>query len=517
MEKLINFKKSNFILNISYSNLIFLLIFLFGIFSSYVFLKGIYYDVLLSNAIIFFSSLGIYILFLKKQVGILTLCFWFFLALPYIHFIPYIWFQYDIENPKYMWSAYANHYMKDKIVIEALAMVASIAALGVLSGMMLCKTIFKINKDKLNIIEDFKQPENLTTVIWTIWLMVAFIFFWMSSPPDSIFVKAYSAGGNLSISHDVNLSSSWFIALSILSFTYCDFKFDKNLSRRKFKSNTFIFGTFLIIVYFGLLRGDREALTFILGLLLFEVFWFPGQIKGEFPKIPWFKILILLLLILVISKLFLLFRYNAVGISFSTFIEILKGLNQLGDYNAGFEVVSFSNLVSGTWSYSLLSAIGVIGDYVYGISNFSKDKQINTTKFFLYYGSDYVNMILSTPPGIIADLMGYQRPWHIFYSPAWDIPYGQGGWNFLVLPFRNFLTFGVFFFAFLCSLLINLVECKCFTHKKNYNSALVLIILIALPHWLWYGEKQIINAIILWFVLYFLYKLSLNFIFLIRK
>jgi uncharacterized membrane protein len=40
--------------------------------------------------------------------------------------------------------------------------------------------------------------------------------------------------------------------------------------------------------------------------------------------------------------------------------------------------------------------------------------------------------------------------------------------------------------------------------------SLLVVIAMALPHWLWYGEKNLINAVVLWFVFSALYRVSMG-------
>jgi hypothetical protein len=41
--------------------------------------------------------------------------------------------------------------------------------------------------------------------------------------------------------------------------------------------------------------------------------------------------------------------------------------------------------------------------------------------------------------------------------------------------------------------------------------SLLVTIAMASPHWLWYGEKNGFNALVLWLILAFFYRVSLGF------
>ena len=83
----------------------------------------------------------------------------------------------------------------------------------------------------------------------------------------------------------------------------------------------------------------------------------------------------------------------------------------------------------------MLSSLSVIGDYVEGTSK-RMDLFGNTE---ILWGRDYLDLFLSIPPGAIADLIGYQRPWNTEYSP-WDgiCHMVREETHLYVLPFRNF-------------------------------------------------------------------------------
>lgn len=160
----------------------------------------------------------------------------------------------------------------------------------------------------------------------------------------------------------------------------------------------------------------------------------------------------------------------------------------------------FSNLFSGTWSAVLLTPLSVAGDYIY-------ERQS------LKWGLDYWNLLLSVPPGFVAEWFGYVRPWSGDAGPAWDMTYGIGGNHALVLPFRNFSMLGILLVPAVFSFIISRIEVTAQKSLTVYRLSQVLILIMAAPHWLWYGEKYIVNAVIIYsiFSLFYWFISSIEF------
>jgi hypothetical protein len=82
--------------------------------------------------------------------------------------------------------------------------------------------------------------------------------------------------------------------------------------------------------------------------------------------------------------------------------------------------------------------------------------------------------------------------------------YGIGGIHAVVMPFYDFRIVGVFVVICAWSFIFARIEQK----PLSFNRISLLgMVFAAAPWWLWYGEKSIINAIIIWWLLMKLHKL----------
>ena len=113
-------------------------------------------------------------------------------------------------------------------------------------------------------------------------------------------------------------------------------------------------------------------------------------------------------------------------------------------------------------------------------------------------------------PGFLADWIGYTRPIDSLRGPAWEMIYGGGGIHAVVVPFIDFRMAGVFFIVALWSFVLAKIEHYSIKRLSVSKLALLGIIAMAIPGWLWYGEKHIMNAPIIWLMLSFLCRVRLD-------
>ncbi len=110
----------------------------------------------------------------------------------------------------------------------------------------------------------------------------------------------------------------------------------------------------------------------------------------------------------------------------------------------------------------------------------------------------------------MAEALDYERPLSATAGPAWEMRYGKGGTHASVLPFMNFRMVGVFLIPALWSYIFLRYERSALRHISVINLGLLTTITMSSAHFLWYGEKYGINALILWGVFAFFYRVSLS-------
>jgi len=415
----------------------------------------------------------------KKNIGILLFLYLTVYLLPFIHIPAYIWFDFVNEDPLFLWGLFVNPYMTNESIIRLTSLIGAMCALGFAFQISL-----NFNNNILYVNSTFRT---LRFEIWLFWLLIGFSLSWLNAPEKSILQSNY--GESVSKLENSNFASAWMVSYIILAFCVSDALLELNTSIKKIKINLIIIVLSIILIYLQLLRGDRESLPFILGVVLAFKYWSNSKINYNFiKKIPLKKTIFFVLIFLFIAMAIGILRSHLSYVqSFDDLFTVIKELYEIG-------VFSYTNLIHGTWSAVLLTPLSVAGDHINGLLK-------------LNLGKDYLNFILSIPPGFVANLIGYTRPIDGLAGPAWEMRYGLGGTHGSVVPFMNFRLIGVFLFSSFYAFLINKSEVFV---KKNFNQinlSLLITLVMVSPHWLWYGEKNIMNAFFIWFFFSYLYRL----------
>lgn len=445
-----------------------------------------YFPIWFSIIILVGVTLYLRRLYVKKRVGVLVLLIWLVYSLPYIHVPPYLFYNFN-SQPLILWGLAVRDYMLDEQIIKLMAMIGAVGALGIAFGASLSHPL--VQKDTGVLVGGEKKVfSTLSVPIWLMWVIIGLGLTALSSPEDTVFTSAYTQGK--SVLDGANFSSAWMVSYVILSYAFCDSLLEIKRRNKQLKIKLIAVTVLIVLLYFQLMRGDRAAVPWVFGLALVYYYWTAGITqKAEF-NIPWSKIALVAFLLLAVSQIVGVMRSGLVG---ATLADVINLLGELYDSDS----IGLANALHGTWSAVLLTPLSVAGDYVHEIMEFK-------------WGLDYLNLILSIIPGFIADAIGYIRPIDAYHGPAWEMTYGIGGTHAVVLPFRNFGMVGVFLIPATWMYLVVRLEKYVLRNISVPKLALLTTIAASSAHWLWYGEKYGMNAIIIWGIFLFFYRVSLS-------
>lgn len=416
------------------------------------------------------------------------LLLWLVYALPFIHIIPYLWFDFDHDNPLLLWGLVVNPYMVDKPIIMLTAMIGAVGGLGFAVGISLNNKKIVIDAGRISG-EHTRKVKALSTPVWITWVIVAVALSWMAAPQETIFTAVYTASESLL--ENADFSSAKIISYALLSFALCDAILDLNPVRKRFKQRVIFCAIAFVVAFLQFLRGDRESVPLVFGALLVYYYWAAPITQRGRKNLPTVMIIVGAFGLVVVT--------SVLGVMRSLLVDVnsLTGIATIFDELVTTDVISVSNLLHGTWSGALMSPLSVAGDYINGLLP-------------LKYGRDYLNLLLSIPPGFIADAVGYTRPWTPLTGPAWEMRYGLGGTHAVVLPFMNFRMIGVFVIPASWAFGFTIVEKIALKRLTVLNLAFLCTVVTVSPHWLWYGEKNVVNVLIIWYLLSLLYRFSLS-------
>lgn len=442
------------------------------------FFIGSFFPVFISTFVFAVTFVVVFKKYKSEKVGALFFLLYIVYLLPFIHIPPYIIFDYS-SAPLILWGLAVRPYMVEEDVIKLTAMIGAVGALGLTTSVL-------IENKKIHFNENYhNNTKTLSILSFVFWIVLGVAISKISAPSENVFEAGY--GDVESIADTVNLGSAWLVSYVMLTFVVVDALLEKKENIRKLKS-LIIFCMLVYVAFFlQFMRGDRAVIPWILSLLMLYFIW--GKTNSRIKLTTRKKILLIfsIILIMMISSLIGILRNSLVDGNAATLINLIFEIYESGDFE-------LSNALHGTWSAVLLTPLSVAGDYVHGLLD-------------LKLGVDYYNLFLSLPPGALADAIGYVRPWGSNSGPPFEMRYGQGGTHAAVLPFMNFGMIGVYVFAFILGKCYILIENS--AHKKinAYNLSLLVSISLATPHFLWYGEKNGINAILAWTFFAVIYKL----------
>lgn len=444
----------------------------------------VYFPIGLSVAILIGVSWFFMHRYRTNRIGLLALLLWLVYALPFIHISPYLWFDFN-SDPLLLWGLAVNPYMTNKRIISLTAMLGAMGGLGMAFGASLLIRRVKLDHG-LETDGARRTIRTLSFQIWLIWVLIGFALSWLSAPEQTVFAAAYTE--SKAALEGKGFDSAWMLSYVILSYAFCDALLDCSARTASLKRKVIFSVVAFIVFVLQLLRGDRESIPWVFGLALVSYYWAAGITQRRGYKIPWGKIGVLTITLLVVSMVVGVLRSQLTGQDLFAFFGLVFDLFQS-------EAFDFSSFLSGTWSAVLLTPLSVAGDY---INNLLQNK----------WGKDYFDLILSMPPGFVADAIGYVRPINAEVGPAWEMRYGIGGTHASVLPFMNFLMAGVFLIPAAWMYILCSFEKSAMSKISAINLSLLVTMVMAAPHWLWYGEKAGLNAFVMWVILSFVYRMS---------
>lgn len=459
---------------------------LFGAAAVGLFHTDIYFPIGLSVAILVFVSLYLLQQYRQKRLGILMLLIWLVYALPFIHIPPYIWFDFS-QDPFLLWGLRINDFMLDERIITLTAMIGAVGGMGIAFGASLnsgrVKQDWGVNPDGSK-----RLFRTMVMPIWLVWVVIGVALTVLSAPQETIFTAAYTE--STSTLGGANFSSAWMMSYVILSFAFCDALLERQAAIKRLKMYIILAAIILVVVFFQLLRGDRESVPWVFGLALVFYYWAAGITQRRGFTIHWLKISGVAFGLVAVSMVLSVIRSELSGASLADAGALIGDLYES-------ESIGLANVLHGTWSAVLLTPLSVAGDHIYGL-------------LAVKWGQDYLNFFLSIIPGFLADAIGYIRPIDASQGPAWKMRYGLGGTHATVVPFMNFRMLGVFLGPAIWTFIMVNYEKMALRQVSVIKLSLLVTIAMASPHWLWYGEKNGFNAIMLWLIFAFFYRVSLG-------
>lgn len=316
-------------------------------------------------------------------------------------------------------------------------------------------------------------------------LGISFCLSWIHAPQKTIFEAAYYSVDARS-SLETGLRSSCLVSYLILILLYIDAEreaLSQRIRRRKFIALAVV-ATYIVVVL-QFLRGDRECTGLLAGAALLYITnssTHLGTLRFWSTDSQLRRVLTLALptTACIFAFAFLeTYRHSASGSVFDNPL-LAKSI--------------IDRTRSNTWTAVARNNLGLATDYHYGTIEY-------------LHGQTYVDYILSLPPGMITEFIGYKRPLDGDAHPSgWYTCLASiGGMHPVVVPFRNFGIWGVIPAMFICGALIS--YCEACNRRSMFSDRLLYgFVATTSMLWYWYGDMNIVRALMAWGILGIAYQ-----------
>lgn len=392
-------------------------------------------------------------------------------SLPFMAMLGYL-----VNRDHHWWpTPLAIQYSSDPSVINHVAIVGLVGLVGLSLGMAYRPRLQRI-RERIPLV----GGPVLRPAAFTLLLILSLGSSWLSAPKSDIRHTAYAAPGTQSIASAFNLNSAYLISYVLLLVLYLDAQRERSSPRRHAKLAGIIFALVVIVLYFQLLRGDRESFGLLVAfgvLLLLRPRATPcGERTGRRDR-RWALLLAAPSIVVILS--FAIVGAIRTDPAAGTRTPMSRALSKQLRTPPGTSI--------------LLTNLAISAQHRYDRPGY-------------LLGATYLDYALSIPPGVLTRALGVERRLESDRGPAWwTSGVSAGGSHLVNVPFRNFGLIGVFLVMAGIGRLLAVIDAR--NAASFWNRLLFGTTLTVLPLWFWYGDMLIVRALIMATLSYATYRL----------
>jgi hypothetical protein len=393
----------------------------------------------------------------------------FFVQLGTLWHDPFIWWE----------TPLAIQYTMNDGTIASMLTIGLFGLLGLMFGVQLCAVLRLKNNRHFQPVDESLRPRPAVTL--TICFFLPFVFLalalsWLASSQETIFTNVYMTAQTKGVALSMNFNAAFLTSYIIFVMCFVDMQLDDRVARKQIKRWILAVSILYTVVVLQLLRGDRECSGLLLAIC---ALWITEHQSVQFRRVRRF----------VIPAACVFLAFLAIGFLRSE----LSNRDRISVADVGGMIKK--GLTYNTWTGVSLTNLGLAEDYERGLS--------------LKLGATYRDYILSLPPGIVAKFLGYQRPLDGDDTPNRWFEVAGGGIHPVVVPFANFGMVGAWWIlaaiGFFISSCDGYGDSRIFSNRFFYGTVLCSGML-----WFWYGDMNIIRAIMSYAISVAAYKVCLN-------
>lgn len=392
----------------------------------------------------------------------------FFIQLGTLWEDPFIWWE----------TPLAIQYTMNDGTIEAMLSIGLFGLLGLLFGVQLCAALQLKNKWQFQHVDESRRAQSAATLGMLFYLPFVFLALalsWLASSQETIFTNVYATAQTKGVAQSMNFNAAFLTSYIIFVMCFVDMQLDNQIARKQIKRWVLALAILFTVVILQLLRGDRECSGLLLSIC---ALWITETKSGQFKRVRRF----------VVPAVSIVLAFIAIGFLRSE----LSNRERISVSDVGGMIKK--GMTYNTWTGVSLTNLGLAEEYASGMS--------------FRLGGTYRDYILSLPPGIIARFLGYERPLDGDDAPNRWFEVAGGGMHPVVVPFANFGIVGAWLIlasiGFFISSCDNYGDSRIFSHRFFYGTVLCSSML-----WFWYGDMNIVRAIMSYVISVVTYKVCL--------
>lgn len=301
---------------------------------------------------------------------------------------------------------------------------------------------------------------------YLIGLGLAFGLSWLSAPSETILVARYGLDQSATASSALHFDAAYLMGYILLCALLVDADFDLAQPRRRAtKLLCLLAVSAYIIVVHQLLRGDRECAGLVAAMLAHALtsVHATGSMRRR-----------------VVRR-----RLVAGAAAGALIVTVFVGLTVTRMTMGGRALLSPRTLLEGatesTWTAVLLTDLSLADRFRRG-------------ELKVEGGQTYLDIVLSLPPGFLADAFGWRRPLEASRGPSFlFMDVSSGGCHLPIVPFMNFGWVGVFLVLTFNGWMLGRME-RWADHPGRAQRFAYITTFTFLPFWFWYGDMYLIRG-----------------------
>lgn len=407
-------------------------------------------------------------IFIVTFVGLFKLRLWAASPLSrlmvLLYFMPFSLSWGYLFDEDYTWwnTPLSIAYMSNPVIIDGMLMLGLIGLVALLAGLWFAR----LSTPQQLTIRLPRPGGALQPVGFAILLLLGLLFSYISAPDETIFSAIYSAASGMA--GQINFNAASMVSYMLLALLWIDTEREARLLLQRYKRWAVLGTTLFILIFFQILRGDRDSFGLVVALAGLYV---TEPKRTSVTTVTTWR-----------PERYLLVGASG-GVVLAAFLAISALRTRLAENDS---LPLMQAIVEGynesTWGSVLLTNLSLAAQYHEG-------------RMEQEWGLTYLDYLYSLPPGFVTHALDVKRPIEPDQGPNfWFTDVSSGGVHIVTVPFKNFHTPGVLLILGFLGFVIGRAEIAG-RHPLWPNRLWYATFFVGSAQWFWYGDMPMVRAI----------------------